>query len=165
MDQVQERFERAVGDDFVRWYNAVNGTAFTFSGRAGEAPDLVYRDGETPLHIEVSAAYYDDAEAALRWKNLRLRPDAPDRGSGINPDESLVAHINDVLAKKVAKAYGAACVLVLYVSPPVTTAEELEALLPRPMLPAGHSFEGVYLAGDFRVTRDSIGGYRVWRLA
>lgn len=33
MDQIQERHERAVGDDFIKWYNEQNGTKFSADHR------------------------------------------------------------------------------------------------------------------------------------
>jgi hypothetical protein len=164
VDDVQERNERAIGDDFVEWWNSTNHTDFRFVGRPGEAPDLTYRDDVTSMHLEVAMAYYDKADAAFKWLNARGRTDAPGSWSGTNPTGSLINNINAVLADKCATAYGPDCVLVVNVAPGVTEAERLEARLVEIAVPERRPFVGIYLTGHFGMTTRSTGGFRCWRL-
>lgn len=73
---LQEQFERAKGDEFVEWFNASRGSAYRFSRRAGEAPDLVYRAGDSELFIEVTSGNYDAFAAASAEEDLPV-PAAP----------------------------------------------------------------------------------------
>lgn len=57
MDAIQNKHERAVGDDFMRWFNHRGRTHFKFDNRPHEAPDLQYVDGGEILNIEVTDAY------------------------------------------------------------------------------------------------------------
>ena len=165
MDPAQERFEQAVGDDFIAWYNAANGTALASAGRAGRAPDLAYRDGPNELLVEVAAAYYNAGAAAFRWKNLRGSADAPEQWSGWNFTEALLTSLNRVLEAKSVKAYEPNCVLVVDVNAPLATAERIEAILPAVRVPSTHRFLGIYISGNFGHTVESTGGYRCWKLA
>lgn len=61
----------------IERYNADHGTSFRFHGRAGQAPDLEYRDGSRSLRVEVTAAFYDENHARFKWLAARKHPDAP----------------------------------------------------------------------------------------
>ena len=165
MDEIQLQHERAVAENFIRWYNQQHGTNFTFHGRPEEAPDQAFRDGENELQVEVADAYYDKADAMLKWKTARGAPDAPSSWSGSNFDDRLVESINRVIEEKCAKDYGRNCAFVVNVYPNLTTAGEMEAMLPEIRVPDGHRFTGVYLTGDFPHATGDIGGYRCWQLA
>ncbi len=166
MDAVQEQHERAVGERFIGWYNSNCGTHYEYCGRAGEAPDLMFRDGSNDLRIEVTDAYYDAADAEVRWKNARGMPDAPNKWSGVNVDDALAKHITARIERKSRSAYGGKCFLLVNVNPAITTAFELEALLPTISLPARHFFSAIYLVGGFGWSSSGEqGGYRCWKLA
>lgn len=164
MDNVQLQHEKAVGDKFIEWLNARDGSNFSFSSRAGEAPDFVYKDGAKLLRVEIVGAYYDDAHAKLLWGIARDVPNAPNSWSGKNFDEALLQDIERQIHKKCGLSYGPDCLLIVTVRPPVTISEEVEELLPLIHLPARVPFKGVFLAGTFPISTRSKGGYRVWAL-
>lgn len=89
MDAIQEKHERAVGDTFIGWYNAQNGTTFVYQGRPGEAPDLTFVDGEQELLLEIADSYYDKRDAEVKWQNARDVPGAPKAWYGANMDAAL----------------------------------------------------------------------------
>ena len=168
MDEIQEQNERAIGEVFIDWYNQQNGTRFVYHGRPWEAPDLTYRDGERQLHFEITQAYYDERDAEFKWRGARGDPNAPTRWSGVNATEKLFSSINGLLSEKCSADYGPGCALIIYVSPPVTLAEDVERELESIIVPSRNSFEGIYLIGDFGknlLDAASKGGYRCWKLA
>ncbi len=164
MDEIQEIHERAVGMQFVEWYNNSHGTSYQYVGRADEAPDLIFRYRDE-LRIEVTDSFYDNADATLQWKKARAVSDAPKRWSGINFDESLVKHIADRIAIKSLKRYGGRCFLLVNVNPPITLPSELEAFIPSIKIPSNHAFAEIYLTGTFPSGPHEEGGYRCWKLA
>jgi hypothetical protein len=165
MDALQERHERAVGDRFFDWYNGRHSTSFAYHGRAGEAPDLVYRDAGRAVRLEVRGCYYNNADALVMWQNARKLPNAPKRWSGVGFDEDLIANINTGLKEKCAKAYGSACWLIISLRPAMTTAEEVSDMMGGITIPERNPFDAIYLTGVFPVSTSSAGGYRCWRLA
>jgi len=165
MDETQERFERTVGDAFVQWYNQITGAHFSFSARPKEAPDLIYSDGPSALLIEIGGAYPGKEEAAFWWQNLRKVQNAPQQVSGKDMDESLIADINRRIEEKCGKSYGSECLLVVYVHPAMTTAEEVQERLDQIKLPERNPFRAMFLTGHFPMSSSgSVGGYRCWRL-
>jgi hypothetical protein len=165
VDPIQEQFERWVGDQVIERYNTDHGTSFQFYGRAGEAPDLEYRDGSRSLKVEVSTAYYDDKEdAKFKWLTARKRPDAPSKWSGKNFEQYLVEDINARLVDKCAKSYGPNCVLVVCVLPSLTFAEEMELPLKDVRVPDTNPFDAIYLCGEFPAPIPSPAERRVWKL-
>lgn len=164
MDATQEKHERAVGESFVGWYNAQNGTAFAYQGRPSEAPDLRFTDGDQELLLEIADSYYDKRDAELKWKNAREVSGAPKAWYGVNMDAALTEHINTVIADKCGKNYGPRCILIVNVSPNLTTAEELEPLLKILKVPA-HAFQAIYVTGGFPQSSQSAGGYRCWKIS
>lgn len=166
MERTQEQHERAVGDAFIEWYNKQRGTALRYHGRGAEPPDLVYRSGSHEMLLEITAAYYDAANATMLWQNARRVPGATDMWMSKNPDRKLIDSINTGLTKKCNKPYPATCVLVVNIYPDMTSAEELDALIHQIQIPVGHSFAGIYLTGIFPTSRGgSRGGYHCWKLA
>lgn len=167
MDQVQERFEEFVIRDFADWHNAEHGTAYQYTGRPdAERPDGILRDnglGEIP--VEVGGGYYDARDAKMVWAPARGRS-APKNWRGRNPDEKLLAALTRVIAKKVELDYPPGTVLVLYVSPMVTTVADIERQLDELVIPDDHPFEAIYLAGHYPVSSADLGraGYHVLRL-
>jgi hypothetical protein len=167
MDATQERHERAVGDEFVRWYNEGNATAYAFDRRGADPPDLVYRDGAQELKLEITGAYYDAPYATMLWKNARGRPDAADSWSGASPDGKLVDSINAALAKKCGKrTYPGGCALVVALYPDLTSVDEFADLLREIVMPPDHGFSEVYVGGLFPASSSgSTGGQHWWRLS
>lgn len=164
MDEIQERNERAIGDDFIEWWNSTHGTDYRFAGRPDRAPDLTYKDAAATIYLEVAMGYYDGADAKFKWLRARSRPDAPTSWSGTNPTDNLVENINRVLADKCSKAYGTNCVLVVHVAPGVTEAERLEGKLGDIVMSQQTPFSAVYLTGHFGMSTRSAGGFRCWRI-
>jgi hypothetical protein len=152
MDSVQEHHERRVGDQLMKWYNQRHGTSFRFDGRAGEAPDLKYRDGKHWLRVEITSAYYDPKnDAIFKWS-----ADAPKKWKGKNFDQYLVDDISSRIAAKCRNAYGRNCLLAVYVFAHMTYADEMEPRLKDITVPDTHCFDGIYLCGEFGVTVDSL---------
>lgn len=163
MDEIQEKHEKAVGLQFIKWYNNRHGTAYRYIGRADKAPDLIFRERDELL-IEITDSYYDSADAELHWKNARAVSSAPKEWSGTNFDSSLAKHIADRIAIKSLKRYSGKCFLLVNVNPAITLASELEAFIPSIIIPVHHSFAGIYLTGNFPSSADEEGGYRCWKL-
>jgi hypothetical protein len=164
MDEAQEKFERTVGDAFVRWHNESIGSAFVFSHKPVEVPDLVYRDGEEILSLEITSAYYDRRDAQFWWQNLRKHPDAPGGWGGKDMDEALLADVSRRINDKCQKNYGENCFLIVYIHPSMTLKEEVDDLLHALEVPEKNFFAGVFLTGHFPMSTRSWGGYQCWRL-
>jgi hypothetical protein len=164
MDSLQEQFERWVGDLMIERYNSEHCTSFQFYGRAGEAPDLEYRDGSRSVKVEVVAAHYDKEHAKFMWLAARKRPDAPDRLSGRDCDDRLVENINAALTAKCAKSYGPNCVLAVCVLPTLTRVWEMESRLEDIRVPTTNPFDAIYLCGEFPAPIGSPAERRVWKL-
>ena len=165
MDDIQEQHERAVGNAFIAASNQQQGSQYVFDRRGNEAPDLVYCDGDSQIYLEIVGCYYDTNDAKFKWQIARNLPNAPTGWSGVNFDEALVANINAKIRHKCAKDYGPNCMLIVYISPNLTTFKEMEALLPRIEIPSKHRFAGIYLVGDFGVSSDSTVSYAIRTLA
>jgi len=165
MDCTQRAHEQAVGDRFVRWYNEQHHAAFVFVGRPDGAPDLTYRDDHRELNLEITDCYYDADDATVKWMNARQQRNAPTEWTGMNFDASLIESVNSALRHKCTHRYGIDCLLVVNVSPALTTAEEMAELLHGITILKEHCWKGIYLAGTFGDSSDgSIGGCRVWEL-
>lgn len=166
MDEIQERFERTVGDAFIQWYNRTTGAQFSFLRRPKEAPDLMYSDGSNALQIEIGGAYPGKEEAAFWWQNLRKAPNAPQQVAGKDMDEHLIADINRRVEEKCGKSYGAGCLLVVYVHPAMTTAEEVDEYLDQIKVPESNPFRAIFVTGHFPMSSSgSVGGYRCWKVS
>lgn len=164
MDAIQLQHERAVGEQFVEWLNKRDGSRFSFSHREKEAPDLVYSDGNHILRLEVVGAYYDPAHARWLWASARKLPNAPVSWSGVNFDRALLHDIERQIQKKCNLSYGSNCVLLVSVSPPLTSAKDTDELLSDIVLPDRIPFDGIFLTGEFPTSSHSKGGYYVWPL-
>ena len=165
MDDVKEQHERAVGDVFIAAFNKQEGVQYVFDRMGGEAPDLVYRDGDSEICLEVTGCYYDANHARFVWMNARNLPHAADGWGGVNFSQALVANINATLRDKCAKDYGPNCILLVYVSFNLTTFKDMEALLPKVEIPAEQRFAGIYLVGYFGVNNDSLINHAIVNLA
>ena len=164
MDNMKEQHERAVGDGFIVEFNKQQGTQYVFDRLGGEAPDLVYRDGNSEIGLEITSCYYDPNHAKFLWKNARNLPDAAAGWNGVNFSQTFVVNINATLRDKCAKDYGSDCILLVYVSLNLTTFKDMEALLPKIEIPAKHGFEGIYLVGDFGVNNHSTVNHAIIEL-
>lgn len=164
MNSLKEQHERAIGDRIIALLNNNWGTSYSYDGRAGEAPDLTYRDRDQIVHVEMTSAYYNHPSAKLTWdlaQNKRYRG----YWSGVDPDNQLIQAINTQLSKKATMRYGDNCILVIYVRPQVTTFEEIEARLCDIEVPKNQGFMAIYLAGDFGISSSgAVGGFHCWEL-
>ena len=165
MDEIQKQHELAAGDVFIAAFNRQQGTNYVFDHRGDEAPDLVYRHGDSQICLEIVTYYYDANHAKFLWKNARNLPDAPTGWSGVDFDDALVANINSKIRHKCAKDYGPNCMLIVYISANLTTFKQMETLLPRIEIPSKHGFAGIYLVGYFGVNNDSTVSHAILELA
>jgi hypothetical protein len=165
MDDVQKQHERAAGDKFISWYNNQTGSNFNFASRGDLGPDLIYKDQSIILKIEIVDCYYDNNDAKVKWMNVRHIPNAPRGWGGVNFDYALLKDINRAIKDKcVNKSYGSDCIILVNISPSLTTANEIEDMLSLIEIPKGVPVDAIYLSGTFPISRNSIGGYRVWQL-
>jgi len=165
MDSIQKQNEQVVGDKFINWYNKHINASFRYYSRGFEAPDLVYCDGNNEIYLEVTGAYYNQLDAAIRWQNARRKENAPKSWRGVNCDDSLIEHINIRLEEKCKKSYGKNCILVIYVRPYITSIEELADRLSEIQIPERNPFLKIYLTGDFPDSTKSKGGYQCWEIS
>ena len=161
MDPLQAEFEQGVGDRFAEWLSAKTGSPCRFLRRADRAPDLVYAFANGELLVEITAAYYDSQHAKFLWESARCKPSAPVGWAGVDPSKSLAGAISTCIREKSKKQYGANVVLLVEVPPGVTSAEDLQQLLAAHQLPDAAPFVGIYVVGNFPITSNSSGGYRV----
>ena len=162
MEPLKDRVELASGNAFIEWLNEKSGSNYSYSGRADEAPDLIYKDGVNEIRIEHTGAYYDSSHAAFIWKGMRTDDEIIGPWVGCNPDENLYCEIKHRIEEKCKKDYGRNCVLLVEIPPGGTSFEELEELLlPFSNIPGFKRFIGIYVAGRFPITTRSVGGYRV----
>jgi len=161
MDTIQKQHELAIGDAFITQFNQQQGTQYVFHRRGNKAPDLVYRHGDLKLQLEIVTCYYDTNDAKTKWQIARNLPNAPTGWSGVDFDQALVANINAKIHDKCAKDYGPNCMLIVYISPNLTTFKEMEALLPRIEIPSKHGFAGIYLVGNFGISSESTVSYAI----
>jgi hypothetical protein len=164
MDDTQKQHERAVGDTFIPAFNKKHGTEYVFDQRGEEVPDLVYRYGNLPLGLEIVSCYYDNDDASARWQIARNLPNAPSGWSGVDFNKALIANINTAIHEKCTKDYGANCLLVIYISPDITTFKTFQALIPGIVIPQSHTFSGIYLVGYFGVNNDSTINHAIMEL-
>src|SRR5262245_23202859 len=130
MNAIQQQHELAVGDEFIQWYNKSQGTRFTHEIRAGEVPDVVYRDGGSKLLLEIVDCYYDSSFAKFLWNDVRGVPNVPQRWHGRRDfEEKLLVCINEVLKRKCEKRYGPNTILVLNIHLALSSAERFESML------------------------------------
>ncbi len=158
MDETQKQYELAVGNKLITKLNQKQGTKYTFKqrgdGRGDEGPDLIYRDDNSEIGIEVVTCYYDDSHAKLEWQNARNYPNAPQSWAGVNFNSALIENINKVLQDKCVKNYGRKCLLAVYINPGLTTYNEMDSRLLNIKVPPKHHFAGIYLIGHFGVHGD-----------
>ena len=76
-ESLKQEVERAVGDKFVEWLNRATGSEFQFERIGADPPDLVYRDGDKTMPVEVATSYYHKEDAIMRWRHARKDRRAP----------------------------------------------------------------------------------------
>ncbi len=165
-DSLKQQVERAIGDSFIEWLNRTTGSKFQFERIGADPPDLVYRDGDKTLPVEVATSYYHTEDAIMRWKHARKDPTAPTKWSEpLNePDQRLIADINKRIAEKCLGKHDLGIVLVIEIYPAITTKVEFEELKNSIAIPSSIPFTAIYVAGDFGYSRDGPGGYFCWRV-
>lgn len=121
---LKDKVEWATAQNFVQWYNAINGRNLTFSERPHEAPDFRFCDSEGAVVLEITTVSYDQTHAKYTYEIARGRRKAysiHDVVGGKQPIEfhsvpcaesKLVTSINGQLARKCANNYGSDCILV-----------------------------------------------------
>lgn len=87
---LKQKIERGIGDHFIQWYNKKMGSKFEFDRLGADPPDLLYRDREEVLPVEITTEYYDDKDAIFQWKSMRNNMDAPKKWCGIDFDRGLI---------------------------------------------------------------------------
>jgi len=165
MDNTQIEHERAVGDRFILEFNRLEKVDYEFAHRGDPAPDLIYRDGDSRIGIEIVTCYYDSSDAKAKWQNARGLPTAPTRWSGVDFDQALIADINRHIQDKCRKDYGPDCFLVVYITPALTTYEDMERLMPGVNIPEQHPFAGIWLIGSLGINASSMVTDALWKLA
>ncbi len=55
-ESLKREVERAIGDAFVEWLNRATRSYFQFDRIGGDPPDLVYRDGDKTMPVEVTTS-------------------------------------------------------------------------------------------------------------
>jgi hypothetical protein len=175
---LKQEVERAIGDDFVKWLNRTTGSKFQFERMGADPPDLIYRDGDKTVPVEVATSYYNEEDAIMRWKHARKDPTAPATWSDARPqaakppwehrsepDQKLIAGINKRIAEKCRGKHDVGTVLVIQCFPSITTKVEFEERKDRIAIPSSNPFTAIYVAGSFPGHRDSLGGYFCWKVA
>ena len=138
MDNTQRQHEREVGDALIAVLNQKQGNQYIFDRRGDRGPDLIYRDGNLEIGIEIGSCYYDSNDAMFQWQNARNLPDAPRSYSSVDFSSNLVTNINDTLKDKCAKDYGPNCLLCVHIRAGLTTYKKMNYLLPSVKVPPKH---------------------------
>jgi hypothetical protein len=165
MDDIQIEHERIIGDRFIAEFNRIKEANYVFERRGDPAPDLIYRDADARIGIEITTCYYDSHDATVQWQNARSRPDAPWCWSGVDFDQALIADINKRIQAKCGKSYGPDCLLLVYIRPSVTTFKDMERLMPDVNIPEQHPFAGIWLMAGLGINASSEVTDALWELA
>ena len=166
-ESLKQKVERAIGDQFVEWLNRATGSEFQFERTGADPPDLVYRDGDKTLPVEVATSYYHEEDAIMRWKHARKDPTAPVKWSKPldEPDQRLIVDINQRIVEKCLSTHDVRTALVIEIYPAITTKTEFEELKSRIAIPKSIPFAAIYVAGSFPHGGDGPGGYFCWKVS
>jgi hypothetical protein len=166
-ESLKQEVERAVGDEFVEWLNRATGSAFQFDRIGANPPDLVYRNDDKTMPVEVAASYYHKEDAIMRWKHARKDRTAPTKWSRPldEPDQRLITDINQRIAKKCLGTHGAGTVLVIEIFPAITTKTEFDELKGSIAVPSSNPFGAIYVAGSFPHGHGAAGWYFCWKVS
>jgi hypothetical protein len=147
--------------------NRATGSNFQFERIGADPPDLVYRDGDKTLPVEVATSYYHEQDAIIRWKHARKDPTAPEKWSKPldEPDQRLITDINERIVKKCSGTHDVGTVLVIEIYPAITTKTEFEELKSSIAIPNSIPFATIYVAGSFPNRGDGPGGYFCWKVS
>ena len=149
--------ERFVGDRFISWYNDHHNTRFEFHEHQ-DAPDLVYRDSDAEVALEVTTAYYDKLHARILWATIRDQTSAVQEWSSCSSLNALLSEgVQSCLDAKVNKDYGPNCILIMYLDSPFPIPRNIAEIVSGASLPERSPFMKIYLTGEF--PRD---GYQCW---
>ena len=160
---MKQKVEKGVGDHFIQWYNKKMGRKFEFDRLGADPPDLLYRDGEEILPVEITTEYYDQDDARLNWQNVRNNSTTK-RWSGVDFDQSLVRRIIKRIEKKCKGTYDPGTVLMIGIYPRLTTNKDFQSMLNTIRIPDEIPFTGIYVGGRFPSSTDTMGGYFYWQL-
>jgi hypothetical protein len=166
-ESLKQKVERAIGDQFVKWFNRVTGSEFQFDRPGADPPDLLYRDRDNILPIEVATSYYHEEDAIMRWKHARKDCTAPTKWPKPldEPDQRLITGINQRIVEKCLGTHDVGTVLVIEIYPAITTKMEFEELKSSICIPTSVPFAAIYVAGSFPHGGDSLGGYFCWKVS
>jgi hypothetical protein len=166
-ESLKQEIERFIGDEFVEWLNRKTGSEFRFKRTGANPPDLVYRDGNKMLPVEVTMSYYNENDAIFRFKIARKDPTAPTRSVSFRTNEHqvLIANINKRIAEKCLSKHDPETVLVVGFFPEITTKAVFEAWKNGIVIPKSTPFAAIYVAGTFAGDSYSPGGYFCWKVA
>ena len=166
-ESLKQKVERAIGDQFVEWLNRATGSEFRFERTGADPPDLVYRDGDETLPVEVATSYYHEEDAIMRWKHARKDPTAPVKWSKPldEPDQRLIVDINQRIVEKCLGTHDVGTALVIEIYPAITTKTEFEELKSRIAIPKSIPFAAIYVAGSFPHGGDGPGCYFYWKVS
>ena len=166
-EPLKQKVERAIGDEFVSWLNKGNCSQFQFERVGADPPDLIYRDGNKTLAIEITTAYYDQEDASMLWRLAREDRTTPVKRSKPfdEPDQRLIGDINKRIIAKCLGAHEAGTVLVIDVYPAITRTDEFETLRHKIAIPGAIPFGAIYVTGWFPSGGDGRGGYSCWKVS
>ena len=150
--------ERAIGDEFVRWYAGAKGVEYTFLKQSGdgEVPDLFY---EPNLVLEITRAFNAEGDAK-DLGDLQRGKQRQTSQKVFEPDAQLIRSIADRLEDKCSRAYGSNCILVIYADVPLCDEENMGRLVPEIPIPKHQPFAEVFL-----LCRIPPGLFHAWQLA
>jgi len=166
-ERLKQKVERAIGDKFIEWLNRATGSDFQFERTGADPPDLVYRDGDKTLPVEIAKSYYHEEDAIGLWKHARKDRTAPVKWSEPldEPDQRLIIDINQRIVEKCSGAYDVGTVLVIEIYPAITTKIEFEELKSSIAIPNSIPVGVIYVAGIFPHGADGAGGYFCWKVS
>ena len=161
---LKQKVEEGVGDHFIQWYNKKMGRKFEFDRLGADPPDLLYRDEEEILPVEITTEYYDDKDARFQWTNMRNNRDAPKEWWGIDCDRTLMKNIKNRINQKCNGTQDPGTILVVGITSFATTDKEFQSILNTIRLPADIPFSGIYVGGRFPQSDDAQEGYYYWQI-
>ena len=166
-EPLKQKVERAIGDEFVEWLNQTTGSDFQFDRIGVDPPDLIYRNGDTVMPVEVTTSYYNEEDATMLWKHARRDPAAPTKWKKPldEPDQRLIAGINKRIAEKSSGAHDAGTVLVIEVYAGITTKSDFERVKSGIAVARAIPFAAIYVTGTFGSSRDGPAGYFCWKVS
>lgn len=170
-DAVKLAHERAVADQLME-VEKINAT-FERAGDANKKePDVIYKIGEQTVGIEVSTAYYDEADAQNEWEIATgERPLATGElrrsSAGIigNPDQLICDRVQAELGDKCVKAYAGTdeTWLCINLNAALSDSESVAVCVKELQVPPKHGFARIYLT--YTAPEHEGGGYVAIRIS